>query len=473
MAFGQQHPRLAPTEAIAAERGLLDLAQRLQRRSQDGRSPEWRALALHLSRLQPPAPLPHHRIVARALLEDAAQRHGGQVFGLRRGDIVLLCPAAGLLLPPPRFAAPSQDLTLAETLARLLSVDAPDPAAVLSVWTLPEQAPLLLSYAADRLAETAAAPAETEADTDIGAVEAYAARVEVSRITDLVHRQTGVILAQPQDGGGMRPIFRELRFAMGGVADPFLFRHLAGRFDRRMLDALRQERGRGSPLDPAPLDLAMTPMLHVNLTLAGILSDDFAALAREMAGLPLGVEVALLEAGADPRGFARAGRILAASGMTLVLDAVSHLALLLTCPATLRADLVKLDWSPLLPGLAAADRALIEAAVARFGADSIVLQRAETEAALLWGLAQGIRRFQGRHVDAMLAASRVSQCPAAEALGCTLRQCSEREAATGPAGRRPCGNTALLDAAVRGTREMAVPGTRDMAAPAGRDMAGP
>jgi hypothetical protein len=74
-----------------------------------------------------------------------------------------------------------------------------------------------------------------------------------------------------------------------------------------------------------------------------------------------------------------------------------------------------------------------------------VLHRAETEPALSWGLQRGIRCFQGRHVDAMLAAERITHC--AHALACTLRQCIDRAAATGSAGRIGCKNTAMLDAA--------------------------
>jgi hypothetical protein len=64
---------------------------------------------------------------------------------------------------------------------------------------------------------------------------------------------------------------------------------------------------------------------------------------------------------------------------------------------------------------------------------------------LSWGLAHGIRRFQGRHADAMLAAGRIGAC--ANGGGCSLRQCSERASATGAGGRAGCSNPALLDAA--------------------------
>jgi hypothetical protein len=134
--------------------------------------------------------------------------------------------------------------------------------------------------------------------------------------------------------------------------------------------------------------------------------------------------------------------------MRLVLDGVSHLALLISRPWMLRPDMVKLDWSPRLAGLAAEDRLRIAEAIARIGPEAMVLRHCDGEAALRWGLAHGIRRFQGRQVEAMLTAQRMLACR--HAAGCSLRQCGERGGATGPAGRAGCRMPALLDGAVGG-----------------------
>ena len=144
----------------------------------------------------------------------------------------------------------------------------------------------------------------------------------------------------------------------------------------------------------------------------------------------MGVEVALLEACGDAVAFAAARRLLAEAGMTLVLDGVSHLALLLARPDALRPDLMKLDWSPVLADLPEVDRQQIAATLDRIGRDRVVLHHADNEAALRWGMAQGIRRFQGLHVDAMLAAGRSQACP--RAATCSLRQCFDRAAAVAP-----------------------------------------
>ena len=111
----------------------------------------------------------------------------------------------------------------------------------------------------------------------------------------------------------------------------------------------------------------------------------------------------------------------------------------MTHPARLGADLVKVEWSDALASEAAA------AAIREIGLDKVVLDRADDEGALRWGYALGIRRFQGGHMDAMLAAARLGRC--AFASGCTPRLCAERASASGAAGRAGCRNTALLDAA--------------------------
>ena len=155
------------------------------------------------------------------------------------------------------------------------------------------------------------------------------------------------------------------------------------------------------------------------------------------------MEVSLVDAVADSTAFGRARAVLAAYGVSFVLDSVSHLALLMTKPGLFDAALIKLDWSPRLADLPEAEQAAIDRALREIGIGRVVLHRAETEAALRWGLTHGVRRFQGRHVDAMLGAARIISC--AFANGCALRQCIERDGAANALGRAGCQNTDLLD----------------------------
>ncbi|KAA5611521.1 hypothetical protein [Rhodovastum atsumiense] len=464
--------RVASPPAMAPEGGgehlLLDAVRRALRR------PEGRmALVLHLSRLDPPAPRPHHQRIARAILQDTAQRHEGQVFALGNGDMVLLCHLAEKRAPaaprPVGTIGLADPADLPATLGRLLRVDAPDPTRVISIWHLDGDTAGLQAYAAARAADAPARPPQEQAAGEpgqIAAVAAIAALVDDTAVGDLVHLQTGVLMTGPAgtdtaegDGPSLRPIYRkvilataalEARLAAEGQAgaDPFLFRHLARRLDRRLLALLHQAAGQGAAGQGGPF-AACVPAggwvaLHLELTLPLILSDAFAGYAASCrdAGIALGVEVSLLEACGDPVSFARARALLVEAGLRLILGEVSHLTLLIARPEALQPDLLKLEWSPRLRELPAQERQQLAATIERIGPDRILLHRADTETALCWGLSHDIRRFQGRHIDAMLAATRMVGCH--DAAGCTLRECIERAAASGPAGRTGCRTPGLL-----------------------------
>ena len=278
---------------------------------------------------------------------------------------------------------------------------------------------------------------------------------ETAGIGDLLQRQTAIALgAGGQGHSGLRPLYHEVSFSIAGLearitppanvsSDPYLFRHLASKLDLRMLEMLLQDVGSGSPLDVRQYERAA---LHLNLTVPGVLSaafDRFAAAASSRS-VRVGVEVSLIEAVADGPLFARMRDRVRERGFTLVLDSVSHLALLMSRPGLLGADLIKLDWSPRLPELPDSEQAAVDRALHDIDLARVVLHRAETEQALRWGVAHGIRRFQGRHVDAMLGASRMVGCEFAS--GCRLQHCMERAAAADLVGRAGCHNQSLLDA---------------------------
>jgi hypothetical protein len=411
-----------------SERMLVDTIHRLCR-TPIGRV----AVVLHLSRLRPPAPRAHHRRVARALLQDAAQRHDGQVFVLRNGDQVLICAAGRPVSSrrgwhdhkPAGGATRLEPRDLPAMLVRLMQIDAPDPARLASVFNLPAEQDGLIAYAEARLEETVL-PASVD-EEGFGPAD-IAAGLDDTRM----RRQTGVMVSL-KARSGFRPVYTETDHALpvGAVRDPFLLRHLAGAVDRGML-----HQG------------VARPKLHLNLSLAGPSMAEFAAVAQRCRaeGTGLAVEITLLEACADPDKFTRLRRGLHLAGIEVGLDGISHLALAISAPAVLGADFYKLDWSPRLPGLAVHERADLAASLAAIGLDRVVLNGADEEQAMRWGLGQGIRRFQGRHVDIILAAERMMVCPHAE--GCTLTQCADRARATDPAGRRGCLNVGLLDGGV-------------------------
>lgn len=408
--------------AVVAERMLLDSVQRATRRG-FGTG----ALVLCLSRLPPPGIRPHHRRIARSLLDEAALRHGGQVFALRNQDLVLLGPGSSAAAP---------------LLIQLFGAGA-DAVQIF------EPGPELLAYAEERVAEELPRPAIPPDPAPPLPLDAADALLDSTRAGDLFQAQ---VAAELLPGGTLRPLFREAaprlsalaaRLRSGGtLPDPVLFRDLSARLDARTLAVACADLAQGGPLSGGSRPgLGRGPALHIKLTVAGVLSPQFAAFAAavQRRGLRAGVELMLMEACADPAAFDRAKLAVRSAGLAVVLDGIGHHALLLTHPGRLGADLVKVEWSD---GLASADA---EAALRRLGPARVVLTGADGEAALRWGYGRQIRRFQGRHVDAMLAASRLGSC--AFAFACTLRLCAERASATSGAGRTGCQNTALLDVA--------------------------
>lgn len=430
---------------------LLDGLQRILRSPGSG----WVLLALHLSRVTPPGPRAHHRRIGLAMLEDAAGRTAGQLYPLANGDIVLL------------FRAADGGVMVADMLSRLFTATMPDAATARSVWPLPEGAAAALAYARERAAEPAGPAPMAEPLASAGVIAAMDSLVRTAATGSLMHRQTGV-LVRPGKAERMTPLLREVaistaamergvRAAGRAAADPFLFQHLAGLLDRRIMATLLEDIPAAGPLSRG-LNGAV---LHVNLTLAGVLSDRFSTLAELCRpagphGVLLGVELPFVEVFADSRAFILARQRLKLADIRMVLDGVTHQALVLMNQLPLQADLLKLNWSPAMTH----EGAELREAVARFGADKIVLHRAESEAALCWGLSHGIQRFQGRYIDRMLAVERLRACPMAS--GCTLHQCDDRAAAAGRPGRAGCGQEGLLDRAMPALAQPG-PGTRSAA----------
>jgi hypothetical protein len=415
------------------------------------------ALALHLSALKPPAPKPHHARIATALLQDMAQRFGGQVFPLANGDLVLLC---GITAEGARGGAPAlSPLSLPATLAELFSADAPNMAEFVTLWRLDSEGAAFRAYLASRPAETAAPAAAEDGAVNAAGLAALEALLAGAPVPGLLAQQTAIALrpgrGQPLSAR-LAPLFRELTISMSAlqeqqstaasISDPFLFRHFATRLDARMLELLQADLEQGGRVTRAALRQGLP--LHLNLTLEGIVSPAFARLVQvaKRSGAKVGVEISLMDAMSDLALMDYAKSLLGMAGFPLVLDGLDHTALILTHPAGLRPDMVKLTWSPLLAASPPKLQAAIDAAIERLTPGRIVLVRAEAEDALVWGQSRGIAHYQGFFLDAVQAAGRIAVCHSARA--CTLRQCMNRAGTLHQEKRAACGNPALLDTAV-------------------------
>lgn len=411
------------------ERQLLDgLERTLRNKVRTG----WALLILHLSRLPGAGPRPHHCRVAAALLNETAERYSGQSFALGDGDIALL------------FRPPDEGAATDALLAQLFKAEAPDISSLRSLWPLPAAAEEALGAVRTRAEQQERKPPRPN-----GPAPRQAAQPDLlaAPLPTLLTRQVAVRL-QPGQAQRIVPAFREI-----GTAGPLLAKspladdgehallpeYVTARLDRRVLDAALLDLGARGPMTGALL----VP-LHLNLSIAGVMSEEFARFATGMQGaasLQVSIEVPLAEVVADPGTAILARERVRLAGMRFVLDEMTAQSMLASRPEVLDPYLVKLAWSPLV-AQAGLD---LPATVARVGARRMVLYGCETESALLWALGVGIRLVQGSFVDTMLAAERLRLCPAANA--CTIGLCRDRAATLDGVGRAGCRNPALLDRA--------------------------
>lgn len=265
------------------------------------------------------------------------------------------------------------------------------------------------------------------------------ARLNKVNLAQLYRRQSIVGIA---DGRLPRLVFQRLarersglRQLLGALAeDRALLRHAEAQIQKRVLEALGDEGTRkslmgGGPIAPLFLDLspdllpailpeandtslpAATPALYATLPLHDAISISNLASRRESLHQ-------------EAWGVAISG--LSASALSLVeVDA-------------LPADWLILDWSPALE-----DTQAIKA-LRRVDGARLILDGCNGEAALTWGLSQGIHLYGGPWIEDVIAASRMEHCSEAEL--CLRSECRARGLATSPSGRIGCHKPLLLEA---------------------------
>lgn len=350
------------------------------------------------------------RRVALALLEEAGRARGGALLETATGDLLLTeadppdatrAEAALLRL----FGTAPERLDLPDAMATLLALPAPVPAA-------PRPPPAPAPAGIEALADAAPLPALLQRDGVLHIAAGQPRRLALLRL-----RLPAAALA-PHLGPA--------------AEDPDLLRHATDRLRARLPALLADPAGR-----EALLGLAAPVPLLLDLPAASL--PEPPAVEGDPPGPPaLIAALSLREALAD--GMAARRTALHHAGWGLAARGIDAAALALLAPEALPTDLLLLAWSPALAGRAAT------AALRRIDPARLVLDGADGQEALEWGLALGIARFAGPWIDAVMAATRMAGC--AQAAGCTRAQCTARGAAATAAGRTGCAEPALLGALV-------------------------
>lgn len=376
----------AEAAARSAARAAVELASLVREAVAADAARE--VLHLRFTALDPALRRPHHRRLLRDALVSALDATRARIFDLPNGDVVAVAR-------PPAAALDGAEAALRGAL---------DPGAAPAIrrLRLPDEAAQLLTTAAESLgmepgepalAALPAPPSPPLGSAGLAVAEAALAAADLEAVTT-----AQAVCRLDPDEGTTQPLWEDRRIAWPALAAlvlpgrdldaaPGLARRLARAAEARLLAELARP---AAQMEWRPVGLPLAPA-----TLEG------AAFARFADALPTGrraeVTVALRPGDilADPGVPARLAPALRARGFRVALDDAAPAIFALLPPARLGVDLIRLRWSPGLPGAVPEGLAALLAAAA----DRVVLAGVDRPAAIAWGWEAGLRLFQGPLVE--------------------------------------------------------------------------
>lgn len=430
-------PGSSTPEIVTQESLLLGAAERVVK-IRDGRM----ALQLHLSLLRPQNRQDGHIRIALRMLEPMVNAYRGQMFLLGNSDVVFM------LKDPNPVDVENMIFKLRALFSKdpLTYADSGDGRDHFSTWfDLESEYEAFLELARKAVTEARqrqkvkAAGAREIQNLDSKTLGKVLERLSAIDIARLIRRQSAIVITGQ---GNAVVLFQEFYVAMAELqkalvpdvnllGNRWLFQHLSQTLDLRMLDALRA------------MKLSERPnSFNLNFNLTTATTQSFADFEHgEAAGTQISLELSVLDILADSRAYQKLRPELRERGIGVVIDNLNTLTLKLMDLRQFDADLYKISWSMEMRETEYGDAAA--AALLPLPPEKLLLARCDSEDGIAWGLNQGINRFQGRHVDAMLAAYTMHHCDKSAA--CTLAQCIARHAVVAGPLRGECGNNAMLD----------------------------
>lgn len=426
-----------PQEVVTPESLLYDAAERVGR-IREGRI----ALHLHLSQLMPQNREDAKIRIAFRMFESMVDVFRGQIFLLTNSDIMLICKDARLadldaIVYKLRALFSKDPLTYAESTDGAdrfvtyyeLEVDY-DPFFILCG--------RLVESAKKRMADARVTPAMQPLDARN--LNRVIQAIGVSDIAGVVRRQPCIRFSDKMVADvafqeffmSIADLQKVLAPDVNILSNRWLFQHLSQVLDLRVLSVLQDADFRKLPA-----------AFSVNLNMATVntpVFKQFAASIRGRAGLV--VEFQLMDIFNDLDGFFQARDLLRANGHKSVLDGMSPVTLQFLDAELYDTDFVKVNWSPDMADDVVTSDLLY--ALGPVGFDRVILARCDSESSIAWGLGQGIRHFQGRFLDSMVAAVTMTQCDKSSV--CSLAQCTLRHGVISGRPRLECGNNDMLDA---------------------------
>jgi hypothetical protein len=179
------------------------------------------------------------------------------------------------------------------------------------------------------------------------------------------------------------------------TANRWLFQHMTSSLDQRMLSMLVKTD-----------HITLTGDISFNLNVGTILSPEFLTFDENITASRRGslvVEVDCADAFIDLSAFCFARNFVQLRGYRICLDGLTYRTLSAIDRERLGVDFVKLIWDPEMIDAGPEMQGRVEALVKRTGASRIVLSRCDDREALDFGRRIGIRFFQGRQVENLIA----------------------------------------------------------------------
>lgn len=234
----------------------------------------------------------------------------------------------------------------------------------------------------------------------LGRVEAALARADLS---NLVRRQfvckVDRKMVPDQQFSELFISIKDLRETLlPGVnlmANSWLFQHLTETLDKRMLSML-------SKTDT----LTISGDISFNLNISTMLSPEFLAFDDNITASRRGamiIELQNQDIFADIGAYLFAREFVQEKGYRVCLDGITHQTLAMIDRERLGVDMVKLVWRADVVDKGDDARNKLVEAIRRVGEDRIVLCRVDNREAIDFGHAVGIRLFQGRYVENLIA----------------------------------------------------------------------
>ncbi len=414
-ASGDPHAEQQPASQEAI---LRDYAERL-RKFRQGR------LAVHLqvSRLRPENRRAHHLRIAQQAFEPLIQGYEGALFRLFNEDMVVTLNGA----PRSRLDEVVDGLCGLFAADPLIADGTAEPGFV-THFDLEHDLEALVSLS-DRMErarqDQALAVAATEHVGDGATLrqergspldpEGLRQMVEAIVQADLSNFSRRQLICVVVPGAPPQPVFRELYIsttALGQTLLPnreilgnrWLFQYLSQILDQRVLAMLTKSN-----------DILREGHVAINLNVETATSAAFLrldeALNKDDRGKII-FEFQIIDVFADLARFAFARDFLRGKGYRVCLDGCSHLTLHHIDRKKLGVDFVKLTWSSALGDCIDSPQGdELKAAVARMGAQRIILNRCDAPEALDVGPRLGIDLYQGYHLDNLLEGSELRHKP--------------------------------------------------------------